>query len=114
VAVTVQIVVFHLTTTCSQYLGGIHIPTQSSGSEVSRESRRFGFPPRRPGFESGSGHVGFMVDKVALGHVFSEYFGLPCQFAFHQLLHNHPHLSSGACTLGQKWQQYLVDLVQPH
>jgi hypothetical protein len=23
--------------------------------------------------------VGFVVDKVALGHVFSEYFGFPCQ-----------------------------------
>jgi hypothetical protein len=23
------------------------------------------------------------------------------------LLHNHPHLSSGACTIGQKWPQYL-------
>jgi hypothetical protein len=25
-------------------------------------------PPRRPGFKSGSGHVGFSMDKVALGH----------------------------------------------
>jgi hypothetical protein len=25
-----------------------------------------------------SGHVGFVVDKVALGQVFSEYFGFPC------------------------------------
>jgi hypothetical protein len=25
------------------------------------------FPPRRPGFEPMSGHVGFVVDKVALG-----------------------------------------------
>jgi hypothetical protein len=24
--------------------------------------------------------VGFVVDKVALGQVFSEYFGFPCQF----------------------------------
>jgi hypothetical protein len=32
----------------------------------------------RPGFEPGSGHVGFVVDKVALGQVFSEYFGSPC------------------------------------
>jgi hypothetical protein len=36
-----------------------------------------GFPPRRPGFDPGSGHVGFVVDKVALGQVFSEYFGSP-------------------------------------
>jgi hypothetical protein len=50
--------------------------------------------------------VGFVVDKVALGQVFSEYFGFPCQSSFHQLLHNHPHLSSGVCTIGQKWLQY--------
>jgi hypothetical protein len=50
---------------------------------------------RRPGFEPGSDHVGFVVD-----HVFSEYFGFPCQFAFHRLLHNH-HLSSRAGTIGQ-------------
>jgi hypothetical protein len=68
----------------------------------------------RPGFEPGSGHVGFVVDKVALGQVFPEYFGFPCQFSFHQLLHNHPHLSSGACTIGQIWPQYLVDLAPAH
>jgi hypothetical protein len=28
----------------------------------------------------------FLVDKVALGQVFSEYFGFPCQYSFHQLL----------------------------
>jgi hypothetical protein len=50
--------------------------------------------------------VGFVVDKVALGQVFSEYFGFPCQSSFHELLHNHPHLSSGAGTIGQKWPQY--------
>jgi hypothetical protein len=30
--------------------------------------------------------VGFVVDKVVLGQVFSEYFGFLCQFLFHQLL----------------------------
>jgi hypothetical protein len=30
-----------------------------------------------------SGHVGFVVDKVALGRVFSQYFGFPYQFSFH-------------------------------
>jgi hypothetical protein len=49
--------------------------------------------------------VGFVVDKVALGQVFSEYFGFPCQSSFYQLLHNHPHLSSGVGTIGQKWPQ---------
>jgi hypothetical protein len=39
-----------------------------------------------------SGHVGFVVHKVALGQVFSEYFSFPCQ-AFHRLLHTHHHLS---------------------
>jgi hypothetical protein len=28
----------------------------------------------------------FVVDKVALGQVFSEYFGFPCPSSFHQLL----------------------------
>jgi hypothetical protein len=42
-----------------------------------RQFRRLiaGFPPRRPGFVPWSGHVGFVVDIVALGQVFSEYFG---------------------------------------
>jgi hypothetical protein len=53
-------------------------------------------------FDPGSGQV---VEKVTLGQVFSEYFGFPCQSSFHQLLHNHPHLSSGAGTIGQKWLQ---------
>jgi hypothetical protein len=57
--------------------------------------------------------VGFVVDKGVLGQVFSEYFSFPCQ-SLYQLLYNHPHLSSGACTIGQKWPQYLVDLVPPH
>jgi hypothetical protein len=47
-----------------------------------------------------SGHVGFVVDILALGQVFSEYFGFPCQFTFHRLLHNH-RLSSEAGTIGQ-------------
>jgi hypothetical protein len=41
-----------------------------------------GFSTRRPGFKSGSIHVGFVVDKVALGQVFSEYFGFPCMPIF--------------------------------
>jgi hypothetical protein len=49
----------------------------------------------------------FVVDKVALGQVFSEYFGFPCQSSFYQLLQNHPHLSSGVCAIGQKSPQYL-------
>jgi hypothetical protein len=70
-----------------------------------------GFPSRRTWFERGSIHVGFLVDKVALGQVFSEYFGFAYQFSFHQLLHYHHHLSSGAGTVGQYWPQYQVDSV---
>jgi hypothetical protein len=52
------------------------------------------------GFDPRSGHLGFVVDKVALGQVFSEYFGFPCQFSFHRLLNTHHHLSAGAGTVG--------------
>jgi hypothetical protein len=55
-----------------------------------------GFSPPTPRFETESGHVEFVVDRV-----FSEYFGFPCQFSFHRLLHTHHHLSSGAGTTGQ-------------
>jgi hypothetical protein len=34
---------------------------------------------------------GIWVDKMGLGQVFSQYFGFPCQFSSHQLLHNHHH-----------------------
>jgi hypothetical protein len=44
---------------------------------------------------------GFVVDKVALGQVFSEYFRFPCQLSFHRLLHIHHHPSSVAGTMGQ-------------
>jgi hypothetical protein len=57
------------------------------------------FPPRQPGFERGSGHVGFVVDKATLGQVFSEYFSFPCQ-AFHRSLHTRHHPSSA-----NKWLQ---------
>jgi hypothetical protein len=39
-----------------------------------------GFPPQQPGFSPSSRHVGFVVDKMALGQVSSEYFGFLCQF----------------------------------
>jgi hypothetical protein len=49
---------------------------------------------------------GICGGQSGAGKVFSEYFGFPCQSSFHQLLHNHPHLSSGAGTIGPKWPQY--------
>jgi hypothetical protein len=45
--------------------------------------------------------VEFVVDKVSLGQVFSEYFGFPCQFSFYRLFDIHHYLSSGAGTIGQ-------------
>jgi hypothetical protein len=76
----------------SQYIRYPKWPCNSSG----------GYSPtyHRGGPVSSPGHVGFLVDKVALGQVFSEYFDFPCQFSFHRLLHTH-HLSSGAGTIGQ-------------
>jgi hypothetical protein len=48
-------------------------------------------PPRRLGLNPRSGHVVFVVDKVALEQVFSEYFSYPCQLSFHRMLHTHHH-----------------------
>jgi hypothetical protein len=40
--------------------------------EREREAiRSSGFPSRRPGFEPRTGHVGFLLDKAALGQDFS-------------------------------------------
>jgi hypothetical protein len=50
------------------------------------------FAQRRLGFH----HVGFMVDKVAVGQVFSEYFRFPWQLSFQV----HTKLLSGADTMG--------------
>jgi hypothetical protein len=42
--------------------------------------------------------MGYVVDKVALGQVSSEFFSFPCPFSFQQMVHN--HLSSVADTIG--------------
>jgi hypothetical protein len=42
-----------------------------------------GLPLRRPGFDPGSVHVRFVVDKVALGQVFLRVVGLPLSVSFH-------------------------------
>jgi RecJ-like exonuclease len=42
---------------------------------------------------------GIRVYQVVLEQVFSEYFGFPCQFSFHQLIHTQ-NLSSWAGTIG--------------
>jgi hypothetical protein len=79
-----------------------HLQGRVIAEAVSRWGRCVsGFPPRRPGFEPRSSYTAFVVDKVALGHVFSGYLGFPCQFSLHRLLNAHHHLSSGAGTIGQ-------------
>jgi hypothetical protein len=59
------------------------------------------FPPLWPEFDPRFTNVGCMVDKVAPGQVFSEYVGFACQFSFHQMLHTHLLLSTGAGTIEQ-------------
>jgi hypothetical protein len=54
--------------------------------------------------------VGFVVDKVILGQVFSEHF---C-YSFHRLLDIHHHPSSGAGTVGQIVASVIVDSVPLH
>jgi hypothetical protein len=46
---------------------------------------------QRPGLV----HVGFTVDKVALGQVFSEFFGFPCQ-NHHSTMAVHTYISLSA------------------
>jgi hypothetical protein len=52
------------------------------------------FPPWRPGFKTISGLVGYVVDTLAMEHVFAKYFRVVCDFSFRQLLrtnHHHHH-----------------------
>jgi hypothetical protein len=44
--------------------------------------------------------MGFAMDGLELGQLFSEYFGFPCQFSFHRLFQTH-YLSSGAGKVAQ-------------
>jgi hypothetical protein len=48
---------------------------------------------------------------------FSEYFGFPCKFSFHRLLHTHRQ-STGAGTIGQitanVWSGLIVSFTPPH
>jgi hypothetical protein len=58
--------------------------------------------------------VGFVVDKVALGQVFSEYFGFHCQFSFHRLLTLTIVYYLELVQLAKQWPTYHVDSVSPH
>jgi hypothetical protein len=64
-------------------------------------SRSSGSTPRQPEFVPGSGHVGFEVDKAALGQIFSKYFRSPANNSNDCLtlitVHHHPGLVSTNC-----------------
>jgi hypothetical protein len=53
-------------------------------------------------------HVGFVVDKAALGQVF-KYFSFPCQSSFDQFLHHHFH--PGLAQQAYWWLQCKVNLI---
>jgi hypothetical protein len=52
--------------------------------------------------------VGFVVDKAALGQVFSEYFGFPCQ-SFHRFLHHHNYPGLAQYTIGDRTVEWTLD-----
>jgi hypothetical protein len=62
------------------------------GRAVSEAVSRW-FPTAAAPVRARSGHVGFVVAKVALRQVFSQYFGFPYQSSFQQILH--PHNQTG-------------------
>jgi hypothetical protein len=55
-----------------------------------------GLSPWRPRFAPGSIHVGFVVDKVALGQVFLRVRFSPVSISFHR---RSPNSSSGECVI---------------
>jgi hypothetical protein len=56
---------------------------QVQGRAIAQAVSRW-FPTAAARVRARSNHVGFVVDKLALGQVFSEYFGFPCPSSFHQ------------------------------
>jgi hypothetical protein len=65
------------------------------------------------GLETGPRHVGFVVGQSGAGQVFSEFFGFPCnRHSLHQLLHNHPHVSSGENVQQAKYVAAVLGLIR--
>jgi hypothetical protein len=58
-------------------------------ASLSASNQSSGLSSRRPGFAPGSVHVVSVVDKVALGQVFSELFGFPCHCYSTVAVHAH-------------------------
>jgi hypothetical protein len=51
-----------------------------------------GLSQQSPGFVPGIILVGFVVDRMAVGQVLSEFFGLPCQYHSTVFIHSIHHL----------------------
>jgi hypothetical protein len=101
-----------MTTTNAANIVTFHHREGRQGRAIAQAiSRRL--PTAAHGFESGLGHVDFVVDKAELGQVFSEYFRFPCQSS-HRLLHTHHHTSSGAGTVGHLLTSVRVGSVPTH
>jgi hypothetical protein len=60
------------------------------GSAIVQAVSRW-LPTAAAWFKPESGQVVFVVNKMALGQLFSEYFCFPCQSSFHQIFHHHNH-----------------------
>jgi hypothetical protein len=69
----------------------IHWPQGITVVEVSFEIQLLSatFPPRQPQFGARSSRVGFVVDRMVFGQVFSAYLCFTSHFSFHQLLNTH-------------------------
>jgi hypothetical protein len=77
--------------------------SESNQREVNRARRGFvavisgrvvaGFPPRRPRFECRSGHMGFVVDRAALGQGYPSTSVSLCHPS-HRLVHKRHHKNS--------------------
>ena len=62
---------------------GLFSKPKPKGRAMAQAVSRAVISPRRPGFDPRSDHVGFVVDKVALGQVFPpEYFGFTLSISF--------------------------------
>jgi hypothetical protein len=67
-----------------------HLSMYGVGRAIAQAAIRW-LPTAAARVRDPSGNVGFVVDEVALGQVYSKYFGLPFQSSFHQILHPHNH-----------------------
>jgi hypothetical protein len=81
-----------MTSACRLHNFVIYSYTRTRGRAIAEAVSRW-LPTAAARVRARVWQVGFVVDKVASGQVFSEYFGFPCQNrSFHQLLHHHNHL----------------------